>query len=107
MSTTNGIVNPARCAHRKHVVRLSPVSKCRRHIATKCTTNPNVVLAVAHLATQVINVSVNITLAAMGVNPAFIFAIHGVQAYVLGLPIHALTLHLSRRTGDAAAVSAA
>lgn len=74
--------------------RLSP----RRYdLARICARYPNRVLATCHAAATISNAVASVYLAAIGLPVPMVFALHYVQVYIVGLPMHALTLYLSKR----------
>lgn len=67
-----------------------------RSIGALCQRHPNKVLAVAHAGQTMANALTTLWLASMGLDVGMVLCLHYVQVYVLGVPMHALTLHLSK-----------
>lgn len=74
--------------------RLSP----RRYdLARICARYPNRVLASVHAGVTILNACSSLYLASIGLPVGAVLALHYVQVFVLGVPMHSLTLHLSKR----------
>lgn len=87
-----------RC-QRRQAVRLSPLARmrCKLRHCRRMASGPNALLAYASALIQIVGITFTIVLAGMGFDTTHLLIIKQIESYLIHLPLHNLTLYLSRR----------